>query len=169
MEIPYAPLKELRSTGYFYDQLKAYSESPEMDLTTYCVRFVSPYLVKVSESYDRTGLFDKSRILKFAVKHLSNPKDSEIIDIIFGIRKVAKSEVDKAVKADSTEQPGKNEAWLNRQKLQAAEFLLKLLLNIIKTFRLAEQNTSSGKTDENMNPTYKMITESWEVLEGKNP
>jgi hypothetical protein len=167
MEIPYAPLKELRSTGYFYDKLKAYSESPDMALSTYCVNFVSPYLAEVSASYDKTGLFHKSKILKLAIKYLSNPKDDELIDLIFGIRKIAASEVDKATRADFTDHLDKAEAWANRQKLQSAEFLLKLLLNIIKIFRLPDSNTNLGKTDENVNPTFEAISESWEILEKK--
>ncbi len=167
MEIPHAPLKDLRSTGYFFDELKAYSASPDMDLTTYCVSFVSPYLVKLCESYDKLGHFAKSRILKLAVQCLSNPKDDELVDLIFGLRKVAISEVDRASKADFAVPPNKSESFANRQKLQSAEFLVKLLVNIIKMFRLAESGAALRKTDETINPVFKKIIESWEILEGK--
>jgi len=167
MEIPHAPLKDLRSTGYFFDELKAYSASADMDLTTYCVSFVSPYLAKVCESHDKLGHFAKSGILKLAVRYLSNPRDEEIVDSIFGLWKVAVSEVDRAAKTDFAVPLDKSETVANRQKLQAAEFLVKLLVNIIKMFKLAESSANSRKADETTNPVFKTILESWEVLEGK--
>jgi len=167
MEIPHAPLKDLRSTGYFFDELKTYPASPDMDLTTYCVSFVAPHLVKVCESYDRLAHFAKSRILKLAIQYLSNPKDDEIVDSIFGLWRVAVSEVDRAGKADFAVPLDKSESFANRQKLQSAEFLVKLLVNIIKTFRLAESSVNLRKTDESINPVFKTIIESWGILEGK--
>lgn len=167
MEIPHAPLKDLRSTGYFFDELKAYSASPDMDLTTYCVSFVSPYLVKACESFDKLGHFAKSGMLKLAIQYLSNPKDDEIVDSIFGLWKVAVSEVDRAGKANLAVPLDKAESFANRQKLQSAEFLVKLLVNIIKMFRLAESSANLRKTDETVNPVFKTITERWEVLGGK--
>jgi len=36
MEMPHAVVKDLRSTGYFFNELKSYSQSSEIDLETYC-------------------------------------------------------------------------------------------------------------------------------------
>lgn len=167
METPHAPLKDLRSTGYFFDELKTYSASTDMDLTTYCVSFVSPHLVKVCESYDKLGHFAKSRILKLAIQYLSNPKDDEIVDSIFGLWKVAVSELDRTGKPDFAVPLDKSESLANRQKLQSAEILVKLLVNIIKMFRLAESGANLRKTDETINPIFKTIIESWGSLEGE--
>jgi hypothetical protein len=167
MEIPHAPLRDLRSTGYFFDELKGYSSSPDMDLTTYCKGFVSPYLVKVSESHDRLGHPDKSRILKLAIKHLSDPSDDEIVDSIFGLRKVAVSEANRAGTADFAEQLDKSESLANKQKLQSAQFLVKLLVNVIRMFRLVETNANQ-KQAELTNPVFSAIFESWGVLENKS-
>jgi hypothetical protein len=61
----------------------------------------------------------------------------------------------------------KSESFANRQKLQSAEFLVKLLVNIIKTFRLAEPGANLRKTGESINPFLKQIIESWGILEDK--
>ena len=78
MEIPHAQVKDLRSTGYFFEELKNYSQSPEMLITTYCNDFAAPYLVKLSESYDRSGRPVRSRILRLAIKHLSDQGEYEV-------------------------------------------------------------------------------------------
>ncbi len=48
-------VKDLRSTGYFFEELKNYSQAPEMHVTTYCIHFAIPYLARLLESYDRSG------------------------------------------------------------------------------------------------------------------
>jgi hypothetical protein len=167
MEIPHALVKDLRSTGYFFDELKKYSQSPEMDVTTYCINFAIPYLVRVSESYDRSGQPDRSRILRLAIKYLSNLSDYEIVYSIFGLKKVAVSEIDKVGKAALQEQFDKSKSLTNRQKLESAEFLNKLIVNIIKLFRLAEPNANRRKTDEVEDPVGDAIIQSWESPELK--
>ena len=164
METPHALVKDLRSTGYFFEELKNYSKSPEMYVTTYCIDFAIPYLVRLSESYDRSGKPDRSRILRLAIKHLSDPGDYEVVDSIFGLKKVAQSEIDKTGKAALQEQFDKSKSLANRQRLESAELIIKLLVNIIKMFRLAEPNAKQRKADGIENPVGDAIIQSWEIL-----
>ncbi len=165
MEIPHALVKDLSSTGYFFDELKKYSQSPEMDVTNYCNNFATPYLVKLLESYDRSGQPDKTRILRFAITYLSNPSDDEIVSSIFGLKRVAVYEMDQTAKASLQEQFDKSRALSNRQRLESAEFLNKLIVNIIKMFRLAEPNAGRKKADEVEDPVSDAIIQNWESLE----
>ena len=165
MEIPHAMVKDLRSTGYFFEELKSYSQSPEMLITTYCNDFAAPYLLRLSESYDRSGQPDRSRILRLAIKHLSDPSEYEVVDSIFGLKKVAESEIGKAGKAVLQEPLDKSKSLANRQRMESAEFLIKLLVNIIKMFRLAEPNAKQRKADGVENPVGDAIIQSWEILE----
>ncbi len=167
MEIPHALVKDLRSTGYFFEELKSYSQSPEMYVTTYCIDFAIPYLARLSESYDTSGQSDRSRILRLAIKHLSDPSDYEVVDSIFGLKKLAVSEIDKAAKAALQEQFDKSRSLANRQRLESAEFLIKLLVNIIKMFKLAEPNARQRKADGVEDPVGDAIIRSWEILELK--
>jgi len=53
----------------------------------------------------------------------------------------------------------------DRQGLESAEFLVKLLVNIIKMFKLTEADAYRGrKTDEVENPVFDAIIQSWEEL-----
>ncbi len=164
MEIPHAFVKYLRSSGYFFEELKNYSQSLEMLVTTYCIDFAIPYLVRLSESYDRAGKPDRSRILRLAIKHLSEPGDYEVADSIFGLKKVAQSEIDKTGKAVLQEQFDKSKALANRQRFESAELITKLLVNIIKMFKLAEPNAKQRKADGVENPVGDAIIQSWEIL-----
>jgi len=164
MEIPQALVKDLRSTGYFFEELKNYSQCPEMPVTTYCIDLAIPYLLRLSESYDRSGKPDRSRILRLAIKHLSDLRDYEVVDSIFGLKKVAQSEIDKTGKAVLQEQFDKIKSLANRQRLESAELVIKLLVNIIKVFRLAEPNAKQRKVDGVENPVGDAIIESWAVL-----
>ena len=164
MEIPHALVKDLRSTGYFFEELKNYSQSPEIRVTTYCIDFAIPYLVRLSESYDRSGKPDRSRILRLAIKHLSDPGDHEVVDSIFVLKKVAQSEVDKTGKAVLQNQFDKSKSLANRQRFESAELIIKLLVNIIKTFKLAEPNTKQRKADGVEDPVSDAIIQSWEIL-----
>ncbi|MHC1724776.1 MAG: hypothetical protein AB9866_01935 [Syntrophobacteraceae bacterium] len=165
METPHALVKDLRSTGYFYDELKSYSQSPEMDVSTYCSSFAIPYLVKASESYDKSGQPGRSRILRLAVEHLSNSDD--VVDSIFGLKKVAVSEIDKTGKAALLEQFDKLKSLASRQRLESAEFLDKLLVNIIKMFKLAEPSARQKKAEGIEDPVGDAIMQSWEISELK--
>ncbi len=164
MEIPHALVKDLRSSGYFFEELKSYSQSPEMHVTTYCIDFAIPYLVRLSESYDKSGKPDRNRILRLAIKHLSDTSDYEVVDSIFGLKKVAQFEIDKTGKAALQEQFDKSKSLANRQRLESAELITKLLVNIIKMFKLAEPNAKQKKADGIENPVGDAIIQSWEIL-----
>ena len=168
METPQALVKDLRSTGYFFNELKSYAQSSEITLETYCTNFAVPYLLRISESYDKSGRSPRSRILMLAIKHLSDPGEFEIVDSIFGIKKVAESEIQKTSKKNLEEQHDKSPSLADRQGLESAEFLIKLLVNIIKMFKLPEPNSYRRKTDEAENPVLDAITQSWEVLERRD-
>jgi hypothetical protein len=168
METPHALVKDLRSTGYFFNELKSYTQSSEITLETYCTDFAVPYLLKISKSYDKSGRSPRSRILMLAIKHLSDPSEWEIVDSIFGIKKVAESEIKKTSKASLEQQHDKSRSLADRQGMESAEFLIKLLVNIIKMFRLAEPDSFRKKTDEVENPVFDAITRSWEVLERRD-
>jgi len=56
--IPCALLKDLRSTGYFFNELKSYSESRKWTFLD-MQRFCNSILVRTSDSYDRSGKSDK--------------------------------------------------------------------------------------------------------------
>jgi len=100
-----------------------------------------------------------------AIKHLSDPSECEIVDSIFGIKKVAESEIKKTSKTSLEEQRDKSTALADRQSLESAVFLIKLLVNIIKMFRLAEPNAYRKKADEAENPVFDAVLQSWEILE----
>lgn len=167
MEIPHALVKDLRSTGYFFHELKNFSQSPEIDVKTYCIDLTVPFLTNISESYDKAGQPSRSGILRLAIKYLSNPSDDEIVDCIFGLKKVAESEIGKANKASVQEQLDKSRSLANRRRLESVEFVLKLLVNIIKMFRLTNPNANKRKTDMVEDPVFEAILQSWEVLENK--
>lgn len=163
METPHALVKDLRSTGYFYNELKSYSEAPEMDVSTYCSDFAVPYLVKTSATFDRTGQPYRSRILKFAVQQLSETGD--IVDSIFGLKQVAASEIDVTGKAALLDQLDKLKSLANRQRLESAEFLNKLLVNVIKVFKLTEPATTRRRTDDAEDPAHQAVMSCWGALE----
>jgi len=99
-----------------------------------------------------------------AIKHLSAPSESEIVDSIFGIKKVAESEIKKTSKTSLDEQHDKSRILADRQSLESAEFLVKLLVNIIKMFKLTEPDAYRRKTDEVENPVFAAIIQSWKEL-----
>jgi len=54
---------------------------------------------------------------------------------------------------------------VNRHKQESAEFLAKLLVNIIKMFKLTEVSAKQKKADEVDDPVGDAIIQSWEVWE----
>jgi hypothetical protein len=121
METAYALVKDSRSTGYFFNELKSYAQSSEITPETYCTHFAVRYLLRVSESYDKSGRSPRSRILMPAIKHLSDPSEGEIVDSIFGIKKPAESEIKKPSKKSLEEQHDKSRSLADRQGLESAE------------------------------------------------
>lgn len=168
-EIPHASLKDLRSTGYFYDELKKYSESPEMDISTYCSDFAVPYMIRISESHGKDSQTDGSKIFKFAIGYLSQIKEEQLIESIFGLKRVAEWELQRLEKASRIETLDKSEAHANRRRQEAAESLVKLLVNIIKVFRLPEITPQQRKAESIDDPVGDAIMQNWEIQNRPTP
>jgi hypothetical protein len=168
-ETPCALVKDLRSTGYFFDELKDYNQSKEIDLTSLSKDFAVPYLARKSESYQTLGRIKRAKILDLAVKFLGEANDDEMAETIFGLKKVATSEVDTNEKAlHRNEGFKKTELFCSRQRLEEARFLDKLLISIIKVFKLAELKAKRDIPDGECNSVCDTIKHCWEpsVLPG---
>ena len=164
-EILNAPVKDLLSTGYFYDELKNYTrstESKEIDLVSFNKDFAVPYLFKKLESYKGSGQTNRARILNLAVKFLSNVNDGELTKTIFALKKVAEVEEDKNEKEIYTpNQPERAQSC--RQRSESAQSLKKLLTSIIKMFRLEQiVRKRDGYGDEEQDSVGDSIKSYWE-------
>lgn len=163
-EIPHVLVKDLLSTGYFFEELKNYTESKEIGLSSLSRDFAVPYLTQKSESYQRSGQTNRTKILNLAVKFLYNANDSEMADTIFGLKKVAESEVDTNEKALRTnDQLDKSELLSCRQKSEAAQALGKLLISIIRVFQLAEVITKRDNSEGACDSVADAIKDYWEL------
>lgn len=163
-EIPHASVKDLISTGYFFKELKKYTASKEIDLPSFNRIFVVPYLTGKYESYQKSGHTNKSRILNLAGEFLYNANDEEITDTIFGLKKVAASEVEINEKVLHTDDPvEKSELLSCRHKLEAAQSLSKLLISIIRMFKLAEVITKRGKSEALYPSVGDAIKDHWQL------
>jgi hypothetical protein len=139
IQLPLALVKDLLSTGYFFEDLKSYPKSKEMDLPTYSRNFLVPYLARISESYEGKGQQNRNIILKLAVKNLSDVNDDQLTDSILGLKKTAVAEIDANEKAlHKNDQLDRSEHLSCRQKSESAQSLVKLLVSIIRTFKLVE-------------------------------
>lgn len=168
-EIPCALVKDLRSTGYFFEELKSCNDSKEIDLAVLSKDFAVPYLARKSASYQRREPAGRGKILDLAVKFLSEANDGEMAEAIFGLKKVAASEIDKNEKAlHRDEGAEKSELFLWRHRLEEARFLDKLLMSIIKVFKLAEIKVKRDISEEDCESVCDAIKHCWEpsVLPG---
>ncbi|MFZ2447202.1 MAG: hypothetical protein WAW37_12660 [Syntrophobacteraceae bacterium] len=161
-EIPCALVKDLRSTGYFYDELKSYSKSLEMDIPSYCKDLAIPYLARISKSHEHSGQPSRNAILKLAIKHLSEAGDEELVDSIFGLKKVAGLELDKVAKVVFQGPFDKAISLSCRHKSESAESLIKLLVNMIRIFKLTEVNAKKSESGEVRDSVGDAIMHSWE-------
>ena len=164
-ETPNAPVKELLSTGYFYEELKNHiksTESKEIDLISFSRDFAVPYLARKSASYKGPGQPNRVRILNLAVESLSNANDSELPETIFALKKVAESEVQVNEKEMCT--TGQVAiAQSCRQRSESAQFLGKLLTSIIKMFKLAPIVGKGDNSDEEDDSIEGSIKSCWEL------
>lgn len=164
-ETPNAPVKDLLSTGYFYEELKNHiksTESKEMDLVAFNRDFVLPCLIRKSTSYKMPGQINRARILNLAVKFLSNVNDGELTETILTLKKVAESEVQASGKEISaTDEPAR--AQCCRQRLESAQYLGKLLTSIIKMFKLAPIVEKRDHSDEQNDSVGDSIKSYWEL------
>jgi len=163
-ETQLALVKDLISTGNFFEKLRTYSKSKEIDLPSLSKDFVVPYLTRISGSYEESGQPDRSKILNFAAKHLSDVSDDELVDSIFGLKKIAASEIDTNEKAlYQSDQLNKSELRSCRQKSESATSLSKLLISIIRMFKLVEVKVKHDESEENRNSIYDAIRDSWKL------
>lgn len=161
-EIPQALVKDLLSTGYFYEELRNYSESKEIDLISFSRDFAVPYLSRKSETYQKSGQSSKSIILNFAVKYLSNADDSAMSDSIFGLKRVVEYEMEIHEKAYyKNDAIDKSELLSCRQKSESARSLGKLLISIIRLFKLAEVITKRDKSERSSDSLADTIQAYW--------
>jgi hypothetical protein len=159
-----ALVKDLISTGYFFEELRTYSKSKEIDLPSLNKDLAVPYLTRKSESYEKSGEPDRSKILNFAIKHLSNVSDDELVDSIFGLKKVAESEIDTNEKVFyQSNQLNKAELRSCRLKSESATSLSKLLVSIIRMFKLVEIKVRRDRFEEDRNSIYDAIRDSWKL------
>lgn len=163
-EMPNALVKDLLSTGYFFKELKSYTEAKEIDLSSFSRDFVVPFLTRKSELSQKSGHTNGIKILNLAVKFLYNATDDEMADTIFGLKKVAASEVDINERVLQKNDPlDKAELIYCRQKAEAAQSLGKLLISIIRIFKLAEVTTKRDKSEGVHASLDKTIKEHWEL------
>jgi hypothetical protein len=161
-ETQLALVKDLISTGYFFKELRTYSKSKEIDLPSFNKDFTVPYLTRISESYEESGDPDRNKILNLAIKHLSNVNDDELVDSIFGLKKIAASEIDTNEKAlHQSDQLNKVELRSCRRKSESATSLCKLLVSIIRMFNLVEAKVKRDKSEEDRNSIFEAISDSW--------
>ncbi len=164
-ETPNAPIKDLLSTGYFYEELKNYmksTESKEIDLGSFNRDFAVPYLIKKSESYKGPAQTNRARIVNLAVKFLSNVDDDELAETIFALKKMAESEVEVNEKEiRTTDRPAGVQSC--RQRSESAQFLGKLLTSIIKIFRLAQIAGKRDDSDEEHDSVGDTIKSYWQL------
>jgi len=148
-EIPHASVKDLLSIGYFFEELKNYSGAREIDLPSFSRDFAIPYLTRKSESYQRSGQTHRIRILDLAVSQLSTASDDEMALSLLGLKRLAASEVDMNEKAICrNDQLGKSQLLSFRRESEAAQSLGKLLVAIIRIFKLSEVVTKRDKRHE---------------------
>ena len=163
-EIPNAPVKDLLSTGYFYEELKNHiksSASKEIDLVSFNRDFAVPYLIQKFASYKGSGQTNRARILNLAVKFLSNVNDGELTKTIFALKKVAEVEENVSEREIyTTDQPERAQSC--RQRSESAQFLKKLLTSIIKMFRL-DQFDKKDKSEEGTDSVEDSIKSYWEM------
>ena len=146
-QVPNALVKDLLSTGYFFEQLKSYPKSTEIDIPSYSRDFAIPYLTQMLQSYEGLGQSDRSMILKLAVEHLSTANDDDLVGSILDLKKIAGSEVAINEKALSElSQLEKSEIVSCRQKCESARSLVKLLVSIIRSFKLTEVSAKRDKS-----------------------
>lgn len=164
-ETPHALIKDLLSTGYFFEQLKRYSLSKEIDLPSFSRGFAIPYLTMKCESYQALGKANRARIIGLALKFLQEASDDDMADTIVGIKKAVECEVDAYEKAlHRNEALAKSDIISYRQQLEEAQSLGKMLVSIIKTFKLSEAIVKRDKSDAVGESVCEVIKGYWEPL-----
>jgi len=158
-EISEVSVKDLLSTGYFFEELRDYSKSTEMNIHTYSRNYAIPYLIKISESQRGSGQPDRNKILDSAVESLSEAKDDELIDSIFAVKKIATSEIQINERLLSEiGRHNKSEVLHCYHNSESAKCLLKLMVNIIRIFKLPEVKAKRDRSKADVNPAESIRT-----------
>lgn len=161
-ETPLALVKDLLSTGYFFEELKNFTGAKEIDLPSFSRDFAVPYLTRKSESYLQAGKTNRTRILNLAAKFMCEARDDEMAQTILGLKKVAASAVDAYEKAIHKEdQLEKSDLLSYRRQLKEAESLGKMLICIIRAFKLTEVVTKRDKTEGACDSVCDAIKDYW--------
>jgi hypothetical protein len=159
--IPQASIKDLLSTGYFFDDLKSHPKTAEIDLITYNKDFVLPHLSVMLKSYESSGQLDRGAFLKVAIQSLSTASDDDMADYIVELRKIAASEVEANEKALVQNIPlNKSERLICRRNSESAQSLMKLFVAIIRAFKLTE--VASKRDSKGQKPGAPLL----EAIEG---
>ena len=136
---PCASVKDLLSTGYFYEELKTYSSS-EIDISTYCKDLAIPYMLRRSDSYEKLGQDEKAVIFKLAIENLSNVGDECLSESVIELKKLAQSTLN-TLASNFSKSSDKSEDRLINSKMEAARILNKLIVSMVKVFKLTETTT----------------------------
>jgi len=143
--MPDASLKDLLSTGYFYEDLKTYTASTEIDLSSYSRNYAIPYLSKLLELNKGSGEINGNEILTLAIDCLTKAKDEELAESIFELKSITASEIDSnEIVLYQLGLGDRSRLRACRQKSQSAQTLSKLLVSIIKKFKLSEGAPKRG-------------------------
>lgn len=161
-EMPNAPIKDLLSSGYFSEELRDYSGAREIDLTSFNRQLLVPYLIRESESCRRSGQCDKSDILDFAIKFLLDINEDDIPHTLFGLKKFAAAEVNLNEQLCVTRPIGKSERLSCQRKSEAARALVKLLVSVIRVFKLAEVIAKGEESRDVRDSVVDAIDQNWQ-------
>lgn len=161
-EISQVLIKDLLSTGYFFEELKNYSKSTEIDFLSYSRNYAIPYLIR--ESHQKIVQPGSNKILSFACDALSNANDDELVEAIFGLKKVAAAEIEVNEKLLSRiGQQDKSAVSSCHHKTESAKSLLKLLVNIIRMFKLSEVIAKQDKPEGMGDSVGDAIKHKWQA------
>lgn len=143
--MPNASLKDLLSTGYFYKDLKKYNASNEIDLSSYSRNYAIPYLSRLLDLNKDSGEIHGNEILTLAIDFLTKAKDEELGESILELKSIITSEIDSnEIMLYQLGLGDKHRLKACRQKSQSAQTLSKLLVSIIKMFKLSEGAPKRG-------------------------
>jgi hypothetical protein len=156
--MPSALVKDLLSTGYFYAELRSYNISKEIDLATYVRNYTIPFLAKTLDGYRRSGQVDKYDIFNLAIKCLADVHDDALGESILGLKKITAEEIDSNEKVLHRVNQDDTSRRVCHRKSQSAQILAKLLVSIIKMFKLPE-NLTKRKTQQAVDETVKDLQE----------
>lgn len=156
--MPSALVKDLLSTGYFYAELRSYNASKEIDLATYIRDYTIPFLAKTLDRYRRSEQVDKYEIYNVAIKRLADVHDDALGESILGLKKMTEEEIDFNEKVLHRVSQDDTSRRVSHRKSQSAQSLAKLLVSIIKMFKLPE-NLTKRKTQQSVDDTVKDLQE----------